>query len=573
MIESKCVCGADFRAAESDINFAQRCKNCSRLLTPVCAEALAEGAAAADFDALLVIDSGPKRAGEVLLLGGVPNIEFGKLPGKHIRLEGPEVSRSHGHFRRVDFGPSQWQLEDNKSTNGVYVNSHQITSHPLVDGDRIGIGDYELTYRSMFNAIQAAPPKPSTASGIIAAGQAGVVRGQIIDTTGGPKCPSCENQLAASAKICVACGINIQSGRPLLTSGGMDEEEIEARAMSVLEWLSWIIPYTIFPLPIASAAIETRKPYAIWAIAGLTTLVSLIWFFTINGSDGQTGREMMLWPQNDMQVKTDADIERVAKQMGRNAWRAYQATKRDMKGEVPDNQLARKAFIETFDEPPEYGTFHWYQLFTHMLLHDYSNILAFALHLGGNMLFLLVFGSRVNSLIGNVATLIVYPLLGVASGLSQMYLTAHDFPVPSLGASGAINGLAGMYLILFPIHQIYCAWWWRWRLFSPLTLKVFAVRGFWILLLYFGHDLLIGLLTRKMTGGGTAHWAHIGGFVGGATIALILLLSRQFNTRGGDILSVVLGKRAWPILGKPSQWIAAPPPVPEVRAVSLNYQG
>jgi hypothetical protein len=55
--------------------------------------------------------------------------------------------------------------------------------------------------------------------------------------------------------------------------------------------------------------------------------------------------------------------------------------------------------------------------------------------------------------------------------------------------------------------------------------------------------------------GGVAHWAHIGGFTTGMILAVVVLLSRQFDTHGGDLLSVALGRHAWPLIGKPSQWI------------------
>ena len=122
-------------------------------------------------------------------------------------------------------------------------------------------------------------------------------------------------------------------------------------------------------------------------------------------------------------------------------------------------------------------------------------------------------------------------------------------------------GLAGMYLILFPAHRVYCAIWLHLysRLFRTIFfgLKILKMRGFWVLGVYFLYDILMQVLETKVfhkEGGGVAHWAHIGGFVVGMIVAMGILLSRMFNCRGGDLLSVVLGKGAWPLIGKPSRW-------------------
>jgi membrane associated rhomboid family serine protease len=169
----------------------------------------------------------------------------------------------------------------------------------------------------------------------------------------------------------------------------------------------------------------------------------------------------------------------------------------------------------------------------------------------------LVFGGRVNALLGNIATLILYPLL--AAGAAGIYLRmGHPPPgVPMLGASGAIMGLAGMYLILFPVHLVYCGMWLRiWLRFRTwLFMKIFVLRGFWVLLIYFGYDALMAALDVRS---GTAHWAHIGGFVIGVMIALVLLVSRMIYCGGGDLLSVMLGKYAWSLIGRPSRWNRSP---------------
>ena len=98
--------------------------------------------------------------------------------------------------------------------------------------------------------------------------------------------------------------------------------------------------------------------------------------------------------------------------------------------------------------PDEAVGFQPHQLLTHAVLH------GDLLHLAGNLLFLLVFGLRVNELLGNLRTAIVYPVLAVASGLLDMWATQDQRLTASLGASGAIAGLAGMYLVFFPIQRV-----------------------------------------------------------------------------------------------------------------------
>jgi len=82
--------------------------------------------------------------------------------------------------------------------------------------------------------------------------------------------------------------------------------------------------------------------------------------------------------------------------------------------------------------------------------------------------------------------------------------------------------------------------------------KVFAMRGFWLLVLWVGFNDILPVVTGYQ--GHTAHWAHLGGFVFGVIFALVLLLTRLVNGRGADLLSVSLGRHAWKLLGKPSNW-------------------
>ncbi|HZL36020.1 MAG TPA: rhomboid family intramembrane serine protease [Tepidisphaeraceae bacterium] len=557
-----------------------RCAHCGREIVSVSAEALAEGAGIGDFDGALIVTSGPTRLGQIIALGGCADIGIGKQTGNPILLPGMQVSRSHCKLIRLDFGPSRWTLQDNASTNGVYVNAQRVTSHELRDGDEILIGDYEFKYRL---AVEA----PAANAGVEAQvdthvdGKVGAdadadliplaapvaAKAQLLPkpAPAGPAlpkrpCPSCGRMLAGRAKICVDCGIHIDTGKPLLMSEGLDENVVHGNAQTVIWWVSWLLWVTPLPIPLASSAYGKFKPYAIWTIAAITIVASLA-FLIASWSDKDTSaKALMLWPPNvNYSIAADTLIKRLEHTPGELSDRIRQETAPDST-DSPDGQKSRDELREAVAiSLRENGhSFHPWQLLTHAFLHDTGSVLGFVLHLGGNLLFLLVFGSRVNAIIGNLATAIIYPLLAIAAAsLYLLSLPAGHFG-PMLGASGAINGLAGMYLVLVPAHRVYCAMWMRlwtfWLLFrSYFALKIFALRGFWLLLIYLAWDTLMVLFNSE---DGTAHWAHIGGFLTGVAIGLILLISRQFDCRNGDVLSLMLGKRAWPLIGKPSRWAA-----------------
>jgi membrane associated rhomboid family serine protease len=147
-------------------------------------------------------------------------------------------------------------------------------------------------------------------------------------------------------------------------------------------------------------------------------------------------------------------------------------------------------------------------LFGHMWLH------AGLLHLIGNLVFLWLFGNAVCSKIGNVIYLPIYILCGLAAALS--HLLFFDFDTPMLGASGAINGMVGMYLVFFPENSISCFFM---LYFRPIW---FTVRSFWMILFWFVFDIWGAM----RGGGGVAYFAHIGGFVSGFAIAVLLLKTK-----------------------------------------------
>jgi membrane associated rhomboid family serine protease len=192
------------------------------------------------------------------------------------------------------------------------------------------------------------------------------------------------------------------------------------------------------------------------------------------------------------------------------------------------------------------------------------------MHYAGNMLFLLVFGLRVNELIGDLKFAIVYPILAMLSGWGYLISASGEHLHPMLGASGAIMGLAGMYFVFFPVQHVHVGIWFRFvsliRI-SRLFLKIFRMRGFWLLVLWIGfNDVLPVYFPTR--GDHVAHWGHLSGFMAGATIAIAMLITRTATARGADLVSFALGKYAWPLLGKPNTNIEAPiegPPKQKVR--------
>lgn len=150
-------------------------------------------------------------------------------------------------------------------------------------------------------------------------------------------------------------------------------------------------------------------------------------------------------------------------------------------------------------------------IFTSMFMH------AGWMHLGGNMLYLIIFGDNVEDRFGHVKFLLFYILSGIIAMLAQL-VVAPFVTIPNLGASGAIAGVLGAYLVLFPRRRVrvLLGWW-------IVHLPALIVIGGWILV-----QLLSGVGTLGTTAsanGGVAYMAHIGGFFAG------ILLSFFFRNR------------------------------------------
>jgi membrane associated rhomboid family serine protease len=141
------------------------------------------------------------------------------------------------------------------------------------------------------------------------------------------------------------------------------------------------------------------------------------------------------------------------------------------------------------------------------------------LHIAGNMLFLWIFGDNVEDYFGHLPYLLFYLVCGIGSGLAHIIFNYHS-SLPALGASGAISGVMGAYIILYPRAQVLTL---VFIFFIPIP--AFIILGYWFLLQFFAGVSTVGASAT----GGVAWWAHIGGFLMGMLITGLTLGDRNQN--------------------------------------------
>ena len=151
----------------------------------------------------------------------------------------------------------------------------------------------------------------------------------------------------------------------------------------------------------------------------------------------------------------------------------------------------------------------YFNFLTSMFMHG-----GFA-HIFGNMLFLLIFGDNLENLLGHIRYAIFYLVCGFAAAAAQIIM-GPDSIIPMLGASGAISGVLGGYVLLFPQRQV------RAIIFNFLTtVPAFVAIGIWIV-----YQLILGYMTPAGSGG-VAYAAHIGGFVAGVALVKLFAIGRK----------------------------------------------
>ncbi len=140
------------------------------------------------------------------------------------------------------------------------------------------------------------------------------------------------------------------------------------------------------------------------------------------------------------------------------------------------------------------------------------------LHIGGNMLYLFIFGDNVEDRMGHLPYLIFYLFCGIIASIAQV-AAAPDSPIPSLGASGAIAGVLAAYLVLFPMAGVRTIIF-IFIFFTIVTLPAIVLIGLWFVLQLFDGVASLSQVQQGM--GGVAYLAHVGGFVSGLVITLLL---------------------------------------------------
>lgn len=153
---------------------------------------------------------------------------------------------------------------------------------------------------------------------------------------------------------------------------------------------------------------------------------------------------------------------------------------------------------------------NYISLITAVFLH------AGIMHLAGNMLFLWIFGDNLEDKMGHLPFLVFYLVSGIGADLAQ-FVMEPDSPVPTVGASGAIAGVMGGYLLLFPKAKVDVF------LFFIVFFRIIPIPAWIMLGVWFGLQIF-NSIGADMSGGGVAYWAHAGGFIVGLVLTVPLWL-------------------------------------------------
>jgi membrane associated rhomboid family serine protease len=247
-----------------------------------------------------------------------------------------------------------------------------------------------------------------------------------------------------------------------------------------------------------------RMPIANWLLIAFTVLFSLKVF----ADEAKANRKLLDAPAIDPAVEQKLQDRRLTEKQ---------------KQQIIQQELERLEKLQSFDESPvtRYALFpnredfHLWQLITYQFVHgDFF-------HLLGNMLFLFCFGNAVNAKLGHALYLVLYLLLGAFAGLAYVVVSKD---IPLIGASGAIAGITGVFLVLYPVNEI-AVWTFRSMLYTGDAWRFPS----WVFILFFMAWDLFG--TLRLSGeSGVAYVCHLGGEVLGISVAIGLVMARVVHS-------------------------------------------
>jgi len=275
-------------------------------------------------------------------------------------------------------------------------------------------------------------------------------------------------------------------------------------------------------LPIRDDNPVRHTPWVTMTIIALNVLAFLLWEPTFaTGPSAQQRQEVFFFCHAEIPWET-----------------SHQTTLAD--GGAPARQAMREGDLEPAGGIQAYLRAHcpgksWLlSIFTAMFLH-----VSF-LHIAGNMLFLWIFGNNVEDKLGRIKYVLFYVASGLAATAAQVAINVNAVE-PNLGASGAIAGVLGAYLVMFPRRRVLTLIFFF--IITWVYLPAVVVLGAW-----FGLQLLsgIGALGQRLhPSGGVAFFAHIGGFTFGALMALLFFPKERFRRRPPPPRPDQLGHGGW----------------------------
>jgi membrane associated rhomboid family serine protease len=174
------------------------------------------------------------------------------------------------------------------------------------------------------------------------------------------------------------------------------------------------------------------------------------------------------------------------------------------------NDRGQEAFIYAFGLVPAY--FSFVTVFTSMFVH------GGLAHIAGNLLFLWIFGDNVEDRLGHLRFLCFYLLCGFLAALAQLFLDP-DSTIPMVGASGAIAGVMGAYLVLYPHSRVLMLFPFPVFLFE---LPAIAFLGMWFFVQFLNGIGQLPVFQQDQISGGVAFWAHVAGFAAGVVLVVLM---------------------------------------------------